>query len=1114
MSGKTRNRLGRPGNLLSVEFAILGPVEVQLDGNPVALGGPKPRALLAMLLLEANNVVSRDRLIEGLWGERLPPTAEHTLDDYISRLRKALGTDRIERRPPGYSVRVETSELDLARFDNLLEEGREQLTRSDAAAAAATLRDALGLWRGPALADVLNEPFASVEADRLEGKRLSALEDRIEADLALGGGSELVAELEALARQHPFRERLLGHLMLALYRCGRQAEALERFRTARHRLADELGLEPGMQLRQLEGQILDHDPVLGAPRPPVHSLRVGRRSRRFAAIATAIIAVGVTIGVVLGINRTDAAQAPAVVRDALAVVDASSGRLEPGIEFAGSPAAIAADPSSLWVADSDEGAVSRVSLSSGAVEDRIPIAGQPGAVAVGDGSVWVATTVGGTVIRIDPVTGTVTQTIPLGGTPAAIAFGTNSVWVADPADDALLRIEPRTGIVASTLELPSRPSALAVGLGGVWVASHDASTVAHVDPASNKVLASVNVGQGPAAVAMGAGSVWVANALDGTVSRLEPRTGRVVATIAVGSGPVALAFDGGAIWVASEVSRTVSRIDPVSNTVTRTLPVSGRRPAAVAAAGDRVWIGTRSSGDDHRGGTLRLLGYAPPSVDPAFNMQWYPPPSFLGLAYDTLVTFERASGPDGLHLVPDLAVALPTPTSAGTTYTFRLRPGIRYSNGAALKASDVRRGLERLFRVGSPGAGFYASIVGGKQCASHTESCDLSRGIVADDTTRTVVFRLAKPDPELLFKLALGYAVPVPVGMPSRDVGFRPIPGTGPYRIEWATWQETRFVRNGTFREWSRAAQPDGNPDVIVWRYGLSPTAQARAVVASRADFMSQQIPPPFLANIRIHRPGQLRVNPVLGIEFLTINNRLPPFDRTAVRQALNYAIDRREVVRLYGGPSTAKPTCQVLPPGIPGYRPYCPYTLHARADSGWAAPDPAKAKQLVAASGTAGARVNVGVFADESEFQKRVVRYVAGVLRSLGYRARVQNLSRADFSPEQQRAIHLMPSTWYADYPAPADFLGILFDCEGGLSDGGFCDAAIDRLMQRALRLALTDAQRAAAAWAEVDHRVVDAAASVPLINPRAVEFVSSRVRNYQYHPVWGLLAAQVWLQ
>ncbi len=1098
--------------LNAMEFGILGPVEVRLDGEPVPLGGPKPRALLAILLLNANDVVSRDRLIDGLWAERPPPSAAHTLDDYVSRLRKSLGGERIETRAPGYLLHVETGALDLDRFDQLVERGRDALARGDVRAAASRLREALALWRGPALADVLYEPFATLEAQRLEQGYLSALEDRIEADLALNGSSELVTELSELVRDHPFRERLIGQLMLALYRAGRQAEALDAFRVAKHRSAEELGLEPGMRLRQLERQILNHDPALGAPRPPIRRLRVGGQSR-LVAIATAIVA-GVTIGVVLGIGRTDAAHAPAVVQDALAVVDASSGRVEPGIEFAGSPAALAPDSSSLWVADPDEGVVLRVSLSSAAVEDRIPVAGQPGDVAVGDGSVWVATTVGGTVSRIDPGTGTVTQTIALGGTPAAIAFGVNSVWVADPVDDALLRIEPRTGTVASTLELPSPPSSLAVGLGGVWVASHDAGTVTQVDPASNKIVASVNVGQGPAAVATAAGSVWVANALDGTISRLDARTARVVATIAVGSGPVALAFGGSAIWAASEYSRTVSRIDPVSNTITATLPVSGRTPESVAAVGERVWIGTRESENDHRGGTLTLLGFAPSSIDPAFNMQWYPPPSFLGLAYDTLVTFERAGGPDGLHLVPDLAVALPTPTRAGTTYTFRLRPEIHYSTGAPLKATDVRRGLERLFRIGSPGADFFTSIVGGERCASHPDACDLSRGIVADDTTRTVVFRLAKADPELLFKLALGYAVPVPFDTPPRDVGFRPIPGTGPYRIAQATRQETRFVRNSTFREWSHAAQPGGRPDVIVWHYGLSTAAQTRAVLAGRADYMFQQIPPPLLEDIRIHQPKELRVNPVLGVEFLTINNRLPPFDRPAVRQALNYAIDRGEVVRLYGGPSFAEPTCQVLPPGIPGYRRYCPYTLHQRADGGWAAPDTAKARQLVAASGTAGVPVTVGVFADESRFQKQLVHYVAGVLRTLGYRARVRVLSRATDSAEQQQTIHLIPTTWYADYPAPADFLQVGFACRGGQSQGGFCDPRVDRLMRRASDLELTDAQRAAAAWAVIDRSVVDAAVAVPLINPDALEFVSSRVRNYQYNPVWGLLAAQVWLR
>jgi DNA-binding SARP family transcriptional activator len=235
-----------------VQFGVLGPVQVRHDGRELPLGGPKQRALLAIFLLHANEVVSRDRLLDGLWGERPPPSAAHTLDDYVSRLRKALGADRIDRRPLGYLIRLKADELDLARFEGLLAEGREHLTRNHVDEAAATLRSALGLWRGAALADLLYEPFASVEAERLEEKRLSALEDRIEADLALDRGSEFVAELEGLVRQHPFRERLLGHLMLALYRCGRQAEALEVFRAARHRLADAGRPFPGEPLLSSE----------------------------------------------------------------------------------------------------------------------------------------------------------------------------------------------------------------------------------------------------------------------------------------------------------------------------------------------------------------------------------------------------------------------------------------------------------------------------------------------------------------------------------------------------------------------------------------------------------------------------------------------------------------------------------------------------------------------------------------------------------------------------------------------------------------------------------------------------------------------------------------------
>jgi DNA-binding SARP family transcriptional activator len=245
-----------------VEFRILGPLEVCEQGSPLALGGARQRALLALLLTRANEVVSTDRLIDELWGERPPKAADNALQYHVSRLRKLLASsEAIVTREPGYLIRVGPDELDLLRFERLVEEGQ----RSSPETAARLLREALALWRGPALADVAHESFAQPEILRLEELRLVALERRIDADLALGRAAEVVAELEGLVGEHPLRERLQGQLMLALYRSGRQAEALEVYRRTRRLLADELGLEPSPALRELEQAILQQDPEL-APR--------------------------------------------------------------------------------------------------------------------------------------------------------------------------------------------------------------------------------------------------------------------------------------------------------------------------------------------------------------------------------------------------------------------------------------------------------------------------------------------------------------------------------------------------------------------------------------------------------------------------------------------------------------------------------------------------------------------------------------------------------------------------------------------------------------------------------------------------------------------------------
>ena len=252
-----------------MQFGILGPLEVRADGRSVPLGGAKPRAALALLALHANQAVSAERVAVALWGEDAPPSAVKTVQVYVSRLRKALGDPGVLlTTPAGYCLRVRPGELDAERFERQVADGREALAAGGAEHAAAQLREALGLWRGPPLAELAATPFAPAEIARLEEQHLAALELRVEADLAAGRHAELIGELQQLTSQHPWRERLHAQLMLALYRSGRQADALEAYRHAREVLVEQLGIEPGADLHDLHEAILAHDPAIDAPPAP------------------------------------------------------------------------------------------------------------------------------------------------------------------------------------------------------------------------------------------------------------------------------------------------------------------------------------------------------------------------------------------------------------------------------------------------------------------------------------------------------------------------------------------------------------------------------------------------------------------------------------------------------------------------------------------------------------------------------------------------------------------------------------------------------------------------------------------------------------------------------
>jgi DNA-binding SARP family transcriptional activator len=266
------------------EFRLLGPLEALIDGNPVNLAAAKPRALLALLLLHRNRVVPTEKLIDELWGDEPPARATKTLQVYVSQLRKELGPERLLTRAPGYELRVAEGELDVDRFEKLVAEARERMTAGDAAGTVEGMRRALTVWRGPALLEFRAEPFAERAAARLEDLRLAAVEDLLHAALEAGEAAAIVPELEELVASNPLRERPRELLMLALYRAGRQADALELFRHTRELFVSELGIEPGASLRELEQAMLRQDPDLLRSIPASGASPAESRPRRRLAL--------------------------------------------------------------------------------------------------------------------------------------------------------------------------------------------------------------------------------------------------------------------------------------------------------------------------------------------------------------------------------------------------------------------------------------------------------------------------------------------------------------------------------------------------------------------------------------------------------------------------------------------------------------------------------------------------------------------------------------------------------------------------------------------------------------------------------------------------------------
>jgi peptide/nickel transport system substrate-binding protein len=308
----------------------------------------------------------------------------------------------------------------------------------------------------------------------------------------------------------------------------------------------------------------------------------------------------------------------------------------------------------------------------------------------------------------------------------------------------------------------------------------------------------------------------------------------------------------------------------------------------------------------------------------------------------------------------------------------------------------------------------------------------------------------------------------------------------------------------------AEARKPD-HIDAKRARYLPSPHDAASAVQHGQADWFDGLIPLPDYRRLAIQSPAQLHTHPLFAVEFFAINTHLAPFDNALVRRALNYAIDRRAIAQMYGGPAFATPTCQPLAPGLPGYRRYCPYTSHPSTDGSYTGPDLIYAKRLVTRSGTHGEHVSVWGAPDEGYIPPGVTAYTAGVLRSLGYRTTLHVVPLASITTTMYRRFQLSTTgDWIADYPDPSSYIPPFFRCNGSDSNGYVCDPALDRKMRKAASLELNEPAAANTLWTSIDHALTDQADWVPTVNLQEVDLVSQRLGNYQFHPVWGFLADQ----
>jgi DNA-binding SARP family transcriptional activator/streptogramin lyase len=596
-----------PGSPRGLSFHVLGRLEAYYDDVELDLGPRKQRAVLALLLLNANRVVSTERLIDDLWGDSPPSTARAALQVYVAGLRKALGNGgaSLRTRAPGYVLELDAGVLDLDRFTQLRAEARES---SDAERRAALLHEALMLWRDAPLPELRTEPFSTAAVAQLEQLRLAVLEERIHADLALGRHAALVTELESLVSEHPYRERLRAQLMLALYRSGRQADALEAYRAGRRVLQDELGLEPGKELRDLEAAILRQDEALSPARPvpaaepdqPSLTRRLSRRGVIAAGVGgLAAVAVGAGVTAV----RSRGSSGTQVHPGSVGVVDPGARGVVAEIPVGFSSDLIAAGEGAVWLLDARGSTLTRIDPETNAQRTLgIQASGYPMGFVVGEGSVWIALNEGRvlSVLEVGPEDANVRRRIPLderdrvfsvSWAGVKLTVGEGAVWALERATAQVTRIDPETGIPKVLAKGVGASSSIAVDPSAVWLGGSDGVKKLNLQTGFELGRAPVDevVASLTTSIAVDRDVVWFVGDSSTRLWRIHAPSVSTRNSAEIGASPsvVDVAEEDATVWVAGRSVTSLWRLDPGTDE-DETIPLGATSGGLVTAFG-RIW---------------------------------------------------------------------------------------------------------------------------------------------------------------------------------------------------------------------------------------------------------------------------------------------------------------------------------------------------------------------------------------------------------------------------------------------------------------------------------------------------------------------------------------------